>query len=197
MSWKSLSRIPDEADTLREASTEPAVPEDRVRIGRILKPHGIRGAFFIHLEEPDRLKHPFSSVYVRHPRGRWSVWQVEQLRAHRHGALLAVREITTRDEAEAWRGAVLYLPATQQVPLEEEEYYVWELRACRVIDEHLGVIGEIEDIWPLPHHDILMVRGTTRRHILIPFVRDLVTAVEIRERRIRVRLPRGYLDLYR
>jgi 16S rRNA processing protein RimM len=57
-----------------------------------------------------------------------------------------------------------------------------------------GMVGELSGIEPSPAHDLWVVRGAGREH-LIPAVAEIVVEVDIDARRVVIRPPEGLLDL--
>jgi 16S rRNA processing protein RimM len=55
-------------------------------------------------------------------------------------------------------------------------------------------VGEVTGIEPSPAHDLWVVRGTEREH-LIPAVPEIVQEVDLDARRVVIRPPEGLLEL--
>jgi 16S rRNA processing protein RimM len=176
---------------------EPVPPERGwVRVGQVLRPHGSRGALFVELDEPSRLRYPWPRFYIVEAEGTVRTFHVRRVRPHGRGALVEVEEIESREAAAALRGAVLYVTPEERVPLEADEYYNEDLLGCTVIDVRLGPIGTVVDVYDLEYQHLLALRGPTGRTILVPFRKVFVTAVDVVAKVIRVDLPRGWLELY-
>jgi 16S rRNA processing protein RimM len=90
--------------------------------------------------------------------------------------ILRLEGCSTRDDAEALRGAELLVPAV----LEEDEYWARDLVGCTVVDgpREIGVVGRMI---ALPSCEALEVGS-----ILIPMVRDAIRSIDLEAKRIDV-----------
>ena len=197
MSWKSLNRPREFRETGRQ-TVDPGGNETGpwVYIGEVLRPHGVHGALSVRFFEADRLNYPPEKIRLQTAGGDFYDVTVRAIRPHGRGAIIDVVEFHTRDEAEDVRGAFIMVPRSTMVPLGPDEWYLEDLRACIVVTREGRRVGRVFDIWPLPHHDLLMIHGSAGHLILIPFHREFVLEVAVQERRIVVDLPQGYLALY-
>ncbi len=197
MSLKSLNRPREFRETGRQTVDPGGVDTGQwICIGEVLRPHGVHGALSVRFFEADRLNYPPETIRLQTAGGDFFDVTVRAVRPHRRGAIVEVVEFHSRDEAEDVRGASILVPRNAMVPLGPEEWYLEDLRTCRVVTREGHHVGQVFDIWPLPHHDLLMVRGVAGHLILIPFHRQFVLEVAVEERRIVVGLPQGYLALY-
>lgn len=79
-------------------------------------------------------------------------------------------------------------------PLPPGTYYLAALAGSRVVTENGAEVGEFVDLLPMPGHDLWVVRGGGREH-LIPAVAEIVRQVDLASRRITIRPPAGLLEL--
>lgn len=57
------------------------------------------------------------------------------------------------------------------------------------------VLGVLKDVLPTGSNDVFVVRGPLREY-LIPALKTVVLSIDLRERRIVVRLPEGLREVY-
>lgn len=173
-------------------------PEPRyLAIGRILRPHGVRGELRAEIltDYPDRVQAVFARqrrvLYVGRERQPFTLTGV---RFHQNAMLLTFEECKTRDEADALRGALVEIPLEDAVPLEAEEYYHFQLVGMQVETEDGDVLGDIVDVFTAPGaNDVFVVHGT-RGEILIPVIEDVVISLDVAAGRAVIRLLPGLLD---
>jgi 16S rRNA processing protein RimM len=91
--------------------------------------------------------------------------------------ILRLEGCTSREDAEALRGADLLVPAA---PLEEGEYRASDLVGCAVVDGPREV-GVVARMIALPSCEALEVG-----ELLIPMVRDAIRSIDLEARRIDV-----------
>lgn len=149
-----------------------------VVVGRIGKPHGIRGEVSVELrtDEPERRFAPGAGVVVE-ATGRRLV--VTGHRWHQGRLLVRFEGIDDRTAAEAARGWMLTAEVDpEELPEEEDSYYDRQLVGLRVLAADGRQVGEVAFVVHLPAQDLLEVRtGTGTR--LVPFVAALVPRVDL------------------
>jgi 16S rRNA processing protein RimM len=162
-----------------------AQPEPDLRIGRVLKAHGVKGALRVELltDFPDRFA-PGREVLVA---GR----RLTVARSEGQGASLLVlfEGINDRDAAAQLAGAYCTLPLAEARALPADRYYHFQLVGLRVVDaRHARELGQVAEVLTYPANDVLRVTGRDRE-ILIPMVRSVVRAIAPAEGTITVDLP--------
>ena len=155
-----------------------------VVVGRIGKPHGLRGEVTVEVrtDEPERRFVAGTSLKVEPPRGSASgltSLTLESLRWHQTTLLAKFSELADRTAAEGARGTLLLAQlSADESPADPDEFYDHQLVGLRVEDTYGAVIGEVTG---LVHgaQDLLEVRATDGRPTLVPFVAALVPEVDI------------------
>lgn len=117
-----------------------------VALGAITKPHGIRGEVRVHRFNPgSNLLLGLEQVWLRKD-GEVSVVDVTSSRPHGELVLLTLAGVKGRDAAEALRGHEVCVPREHLPPLDDSDFYHFDmvgLRAESVAGEHLGIISEV------------------------------------------------------
>jgi 16S rRNA processing protein RimM len=156
-----------------------------VVVGRIGKPHGIRGEVTVDVrtDEPDRRFAEGAVLRAEPPRGSASTLTsltVTAARRHQQTLLVTFAELTDRTTAEAARGIVLHasVPADER-PEDPEEYYDHQLVGLAAHDTDGRVLGEVTAVVHGAAQDLLTVRTPDGRDALVPFVAALVPEVDL------------------
>jgi 16S rRNA processing protein RimM len=155
-----------------------------VVIGRIGKPHGLRGEVTVEVrtDEPDRRFVVGSAVRAERPSGAGAPWTeltVAATRWHQSTLLVRFEELPDRTTAEAARGLLLHadVPADES-PEDPEEFYDHQLVGLAAEDldgRPLGVVTAVLH----GAQDLLQVRAPDGRDALVPFVAALVPEVDV------------------
>lgn len=179
------SRSPNEAS--------PLLP-DRVLVGRIRRPHGVRGELLVEVvsDVPGRLA-PGSELWLESPEGDSRMVTVAAHRAHPRGARLLLEGIEDREAAARLRGAVLETERHAVTPAPAGSYYYFELTGCLCRDTRHGDLGQVCEVIEDGGGLLLEVRAGERL-LLVPFVEEYVAAVDVAGRRIELQLPSGLLE---
>jgi len=171
-------------------------PEPRyLAVGRVLRPHGLRGELRVEIitDYPERLRqHVF--FYLASPDSPEVVrrYPVEGVRQHKGALLLKLGGCDDRDAAEGLRGMLVQVPLEDAVPLEEGEYYHFQLMGLRVETEDGQWLGQLVEVLSTGANDVYIVRGP-RGELLLPAVDDVVRELDLASKRMVVRLMRGML----
>ncbi len=174
----------------------PQVPEGHLVVGRILRPHGLRGEVKVQLytDFPDRFA-PGQSLLLGPD---LEPVTVAASRPHQGQVLVRFHGVEDRTEAEALRGEWLYIPEEAAQELEEDTYYIHQLLGLEVRTEEGRVLGELVDVIVTGANDVYVVRpapGINRgREILVPAIAQVVQSVDIQGRVLTVRLMPGLLE---
>lgn len=155
-----------------------------VLVGRIGKPHGIRGEVTVDVrtDEPERRFAEGARLDVTPPKGSAygvKVLTVERVRWHQGVLLAKFEEITDRNAAEVARGVLLHAHVDpDETPEDPDEFYDHQLIGLTAYDLEGRELGTVTK---LLHgaQDLLQIRTADRRDALVPFVTQLVPEVDV------------------
>ncbi len=156
-----------------------------VVVGRIGKPHGIRGEVTVDVrsDEPEKRFADGARLRTEAPRGSAGVpghLTVARTRWHQGVLLVAFEEAADRNVAETLRGTVLHVTlGVEDTPEDPDEFYDHQLVGLAVHDLEGVVIGEVTGLVHGGAQDLLAVRATDGRATLVPFVSALVPEVDL------------------
>ena len=152
---------------------------DLVPVGRVGRPHGIDGAFFV--EQPSDRADTFAKgaeLYVGGAPARVTV-------SRRGGGNRPVIKL----DRPAERGATLAVPRADLPALGEDEYYAFQLVGLKVEEEGGRFLGRVAEVVDYPANDVLELDSG----VFLPLVGACVRSVDIEGGRIVVN-P-GFADL--
>jgi len=168
----------------------------RVVIGRVGKPHGVRGAVTVlpMTDVPDERFLPGLSIPALDASGAERTLVIDTAAWHGSRLVVCFAGITDRTAAEGLRGLLLEVDRPADAATgDPDEYYDTALVGCQVVRADGAALGEVVAVVHLPGQDLLDVRGASGS-VLIPFVAAFVLEVDIAARRIVVEPPPGLLD---
>jgi 16S rRNA processing protein RimM len=147
--------------------------EDWLVGGRVGRPHGLDGSFYVVAPRPPLLD---LGVVVR-------AGDREAEIVRRAGTddrpIVRLAGVESREAAEALRGLELLAPRGIAPALEEDEWWAEDLEGCRVVDGDRE-LGRVVRLVPLPSCEALEVVGDPADEpFLVPLVRDAVRLVDI------------------
>lgn len=184
-------------DSKRDGGSGVAcTPEPRyLTVGRILRPHGVRGELRVEIitDRPERLgQHAY--FYLAQPDSPEAVqrYPVEKSRRHKKGLLLKLAGCDDRDRADELRGMLVQVPTKEAAPLEEGEYYHFQLIGMRVETESGEWLGRVVKVLETGANDVYIVRGP-RGEVLLPAVEHVIRRLDPESKLMVVRLLPGTL----
>jgi 16S rRNA processing protein RimM len=164
-------------------------------VGRVLRPHGVRGELRIEIitDYPERLAQ-HAHFYLAHPGSPAAVqrYSVEGMRFHREVLLLKLSGCDDRNAADELRGMLVQIPVEEAVPLEEGEYYLFQLIGVQVETEQGERLGQVVEVIETGANDVYVVRGP-RGEVLLPAVDEVVLELDLESKRMVVRPLPGML----
>ena len=111
--------------------------------------------------------------------------------------LAAVRGIGDRDAARRLQGTQLFVPRAALPPLDgqEDEFYYADLVGLAVRLRAGDVVGEVASVQDFGAGDALEVRLRDGADtVIVPFTREVVPEVDVREGYLVIDPPQGLLD---
>ena len=165
----------------------PSVPNtsnERIVIGRVGAAHGIRGELrVIPLTDfPERF------AALREVMVGDELLHIESVKPQGKNFLMRFREYTVREDAQKLTGRLLTVARAEAAPLDEGEYYVFDIVGLTVYDEENNELGTVENVLRTGSNDVYAVRSEDGREILIPALRKVVRTIDVPNGRMTVRL---------
>ena len=163
----------------------PSVPDGRIVIGRVGAAHGIQGDLrIIPLTDfPERF------AALREIMVGDELLHVERVKPQGKNVLMRFREYAVREEAQRLTGRLLTVARADASPLDEGEYYVFDIVGLTVYDEADNELGTVENVIRTGSNDVYAVRAEDGREILVPALRTAVLAIDVPGGRMTVRFP--------
>ena len=165
----------------------PSVPNtsnERIVIGRVGAAHGIRGELrIIPLTDfPERF------AALREVMVGDELLHIESVKPQGKNFLMRFREYAVREDAQRLTGRLLTVARAEAAPLDEGEYYVFDIVGLTVYDEENNELGTVENVLRTGSNDVYAVRSEDGREILIPALRKAVRTIDVPNGRMTVRL---------
>jgi 16S rRNA processing protein RimM len=164
-------------------------------VARIGRAHGIKGEVTVEVrtDEPELRLAP-GAVLATDPASAGPL-TIETGRVHSGRLLLRFEGVGDRNGAEALRNTLLIAEVDpEELPEEEDEYYDHQLIDLDVVTEEGETVGRISEISHLPSQDLFIVERADGTELMIPFVAEIVTEIDLEEQRAVIAPPPGLID---
>jgi len=167
----------------------------QVTVGRIGRPHGIRGAVVVGVrtDEPE-LRFAIGSRLDTDPVG-FGPLLVADSRWHSGELLVWFEGITDRDAAGELRGTWLMVDSATLAPPDDPDVFRDGDLIGLAVRTVAGIaVGTVEDVLH-SGQDVLVIKPPDGRAVMVPFVKPLVPEVDLSSGYIVIDPPEGLLDL--
>jgi 16S rRNA processing protein RimM len=166
-----------------------------VLVGRIARPHGIRGQVIV-TPETDFVEERFragATFWTRSDRGA-ELLTVTSARVQNGRPVIGFEGFTSIEDVERLAGLDLRVTEDTLQPLAPGAYYVHDLVGCVVETASGERVGEVKGVDGGAGASVLNIAGP-RGEVLVPLAADICIEVDVAARRIRIAPPRGLLEL--
>ena len=192
------------AEARKPVNAVPPTGKTQLRVGRLVKAHGLKGAIKLELytDDPDGRFVPGATFTLQVPES--SPW---------HGKKLTVREfkwmnshpvaffdgVEDRSAAEDLIRAILWVDEdAEAVPTEDDAWFDHQLVGLDVVRDGVSV-GRVVRVDHFPAQDLLIIRrsggsAASDDEVLVPFVKAIVPEVDVAGGRVVVTPPPGLFE---
>jgi 16S rRNA processing protein RimM len=167
----------------------------QVTVGRIGRPHGIRGAVVVGVrtDEPE-LRFAKGSRLDTDPVGIGPL-TVAASRWHSSELLVRFEGVDDRDAAAELRGTWLLVDSATFAPLDDpDEFRDGDLIGLAVRTVDGAAVGTVDDVLH-SGQDVLVIKSPDGRDVMVPFVLPLVPEVDVSSGYLVINPPEGLLDM--
>ncbi|MGW1159603.1 ribosome maturation factor RimM [Streptomyces sp. NPDC002513] len=164
-------------------------------VARIGRAHGIKGEVTVEVrtDEPELRLAP-GAVLATDPASVGPL-TIATGRVHSGNLLLRFEGVSDRNAAEALRNTLLIAEVDpDELPEGEDEYYDHQLIDLDVVTQDGVEVGRITEVSHLPSQDLFVVARADGTEVMIPFVTEIVTEIDLQEQRAVIDPPPGLID---
>jgi 16S rRNA processing protein RimM len=164
-------------------------------LGEVLRPHGVRGELRIRIltDYPERIVAGKTIYLGEDIEGKATPYQVEHLRTNKEFGLLKLRGIDDRDQADLLRQLLVLTELDDAVPLDEGEFYLYEMIGLDVQTEDGESLGTLVEVLETGANDVYIINSPRYGEVLIPAIEQTILKTDIDAGIMTVRLPEGLL----
>ena len=157
-------------------------------VGQVLRPHGVRGELRVKLLTgyPEHFRQ-LQRVGLGHDAEQMTditLHDVERARLHKEFGILKLADCDDRDAADRLREQFVMVPLDDAVPLEEDEYYHFQLIGLTMVTDTGDQLGQVMEILETGANDVYLVNGPRYGEILIPAIESVVQDIDLDARQI-------------
>ena len=169
--------------------------DEMVLVGRIARPHGIRGQVIVN-PETDFVDERFrvgATLWTRGASGEEAL-TVSAFRVQGGRPVIGFDGFTRIEDVDRLAGQELRVPEDALQPLEPGQFYHHQLIGCVVETTEGDTVGEVERVEGGTGGSRLVIGGR-RGEILVPLAAEICVDIDVAARRIRIAPPEGLIEL--
>ena len=165
---------------------------DFIVIGRITSTHGIKG--WVSIESySSNLEDIFDYKLFLNIDGNFKKIDINDYRMMPKKIIVKIKNVDSIELAEKFLDYKIYTKSDELSKLNEDEYYWNDLIGCSVYSNEQHLLGNVTNIIRNSSSDILVIKNReNQEEILIPFIKDYLLEVNLREKTIGVNWKNDY-----
>ena len=166
-----------------------------ISIAKILNFHGIKGEVKLGFSKGrENFISSVKTVYLLCG-DEYKELNISSLRFHKQHAIVKFKEFDNINDVTQYKGFDLYVKEnTVKDTLEDDEFLITDLYGLSVYDTDGCEIGVISEVADNPANYILMVKASNDKTYMVPFVKELVPVVDIKNKKVVVNNIEGLID---
>ena len=170
--------------------------EDCFYLGKVAKKFSFKGELLVYLDtdEPE-LYEDMESVFVEFNNNLVPFF-IEQSSLHKNDFLrIKFEDIDSEADAEGILNCPIYLPISMLPKLEGNKFYFHEVIGFEVEDKRFGTVGIIQSINDSTAQPLFEVLNGSVE-IFIPMIDHFLVEIDRTNKKVRMDLPEGLIEMY-
>lgn len=159
-----------------------------LKVGKIVNTHGLKGEVKVMaLTDDPRRFDDLEYILIDGKKV-----DIEGCKYQKDRIIVKLEGVNKVEEAEKLKNKFMEIPREFAVELEEDCYFLADLRECTVFDTNGEEIGEVYDVIQTKNNDVYWIRKP--KEVLIPALKDIVIDINIDDRKIIIRPIGEWMD---
>lgn len=168
--------------------------ENMLRVGVIANTHGIRGEVKVFPTTDDVKRfEKLKQIFIDTEKELIEL-QISSVKYFKNLVILKFKNIDNINQIEKYKGRDLLITRENAVPLEEDEYFIYDIIGAKVIEEDGSEIGELKEVLTTGANDVYVVKTTEGKEVLLPVIKDCVKEINVPDKKVVVHLMPGLID---
>lgn len=166
-----------------------------ISVGKILNFYGIQGEAKIGFSKNQQeFLSKLKNVYIKKDSEYINV-EITSVRFHKNFALFKFKDINSINDLIPYKGCLIFVETSFiRENLEDNEFLIDELTGLDVVDLEDKTIGVVVGVSNNGVNDMISVKSKTKRISLVPFVKELVPNVDIKNKKITINNIEGLIE---
>lgn len=168
---------------------------DVLRVGVVTNTHGLQGEVKVFPTTDDPARFKKLKKVLLDDGGKSVELEIAGVKFFKNLVILRFRGHDRIEDVMKYKGKDLYVTRENAVKLAKDEYFIADLIGMDVFAEDGSILGTLDDVLQTGANDVYVVKMENGKEVLIPAIRQCILQVDIEERKMRVHLLDGMLDI--
>ena len=157
---------------------------DKIILGRFGAVYGVRGWLrVVSFTQPIENILNYPKWQVQHL-DSWETIIVEDGKIHGKGIIVKIKEISDREQAQAYTSDDIAIDSEALPELNKDEHYWKDLIGMSVITKDGITLGTVKNLLETGANDVLIIKG--KRERMIPYTKHTIQSIDIEKKIITV-----------
>jgi 16S rRNA processing protein RimM len=167
---------------------------DYVSIGKILKSHGVHGFTKVLplTDSPERFEKLKEVFLFQEDKLKMTV-NIEQIRLNEVSLLIKFAEFNSPESINNYQGYYIKIPREKILDLPKDSFYIDDLKGLDAWSTDDIYLGKVIEVYSAAS-EIIEIRTPQKKEVMVPFVKDIVTNVDLKNKKIIIKLIPGLFD---
>ena len=158
-----------------------------LEVGQVVNSYGIKG--FLKIVPLVDTIEQFKSFKILYMQNKEEL-EVEEVKFSKNLVLVKVKGIDTIEDALKFKNLDLYAKR-EDIKLEEGAHFIVDLIGLEVYTEEGKPLGILKEVLQPGANDVYIVENENKEQILLPVIPDVVKDINLKERKVVVKLLEG------
>lgn len=166
---------------------------ENLLVGTIVDSFSLDGTLkvFLHSSNTKKRFIKGNTLFIKTKSGEKNLFTIESYKTNGKFVLVKFLEISTPEVASSFKGAEILCEKNYQ-DLDEGYYFYSDLLGCDIVNEN-KTIGKVIKVEEFPAQITLRCKRTSGKQFFVPFIKQFVKKVDIKNHQIEINLLEGML----
>ena len=155
-------------------------PREEVIIGKVGRPHGLRGELrvFTESEQSEALAH-ISTIILTLPDGSKRTHELRRAKPSQRFWIVSFKGVDDRNLAQELNGAQCSVFRDHLPAISDDEFYYHDVIGLPVKDPEGADLGQVLEIFSNGAHDVLVYGPSRSKTFMVPLISDFVEDIDV------------------
>ncbi|MBS4536073.1 16S rRNA processing protein RimM [Clostridium sp. D2Q-14] len=162
---------------------------DKIKVGKIVNTHGIKGELkILPLTDDYKRFNDLNKVYINSEE-----YIINKVWYKKGFPIISIKDFNNINDVMKFKNEYMYITIEDTVELEKDTYFIFQIKGLKVLTVDGLEIGIVKDVLTPGANDVYVVKGNKKEY-LIPAVKEFVKGINLEEKKIIIKPIEGLLE---